>query len=139
MTKLRVDWSRKNTTDVDPTIRRFERWLSENGYREACVQTYSGAVRKFLVVVKSANPTLDAAMTWHGDLAESKLARSTVNIWSAALKAFYRSRGLELTCPHMKVNNKIPYFFSEEEVLAIFNATTNLKHYTMLSLMFSVC
>jgi integrase/recombinase XerD len=36
----------------------------------------------------------------------------------------------------MKVNNKIPYFFSEEEVLAIFNATTNLKHYTMLSLMF---
>jgi hypothetical protein len=47
MTKLRVDWSRKNTTDVDPTIRRFERWLNEHGYREACVQTYVGAVRKF--------------------------------------------------------------------------------------------
>jgi integrase/recombinase XerD len=36
----------------------------------------------------------------------------------------------------MKVSNKIPYFFSEEEVLAIFNATSNLKHYTMLNLMF---
>ena len=136
MTKHRVDWSRKNTTDVDPTIRRFERWLNEHGYREACVQTYVGAVRKFLGVAKSANPTLDDAMTWHGDLAESKLARSTVNISSAALKAFYRSRGMELTLPHLKVNNKIPYFFTEEEVLAIFNATTNLKHYTMLSLMF---
>jgi hypothetical protein len=49
-------------------------------------------------------------MAWHGDLAESKLARSTVNIWSAALKAFYRSRGLELTLPHLKVNNKFSIF-----------------------------
>jgi hypothetical protein len=57
----------------------------ENGYREACVQTYTGAVRKFLGVAKSANPTLDAAMMWHGDLAESKLARSTVNICSYGL------------------------------------------------------
>ena len=88
MTRLKVDWSRKNTTDVDPTIRRFERWLNEHGYREACVETYVGAVRKFLGVAKSANPTLDAAMVWHGDLAESKLARSTVNIWSAALRHF---------------------------------------------------
>ena len=27
MTRLRVDCSRKNTTDVNQTIRRFERWL----------------------------------------------------------------------------------------------------------------
>ena len=43
---------------------------------------------------------------------------------------------MELTLPYMKVSNKIPYFFNEEEVQAIFNATTNLKHYTMLNLMF---
>jgi hypothetical protein len=89
------------------------------GYREAYVETYVGAVNKFLRVTKSANPTLDNAMNWHGDLAESKLARSAVNIWGAGLKAFYRSRGLELTLPYMKVSNKIPYFFSEEEVLKI--------------------
>jgi integrase/recombinase XerD len=136
MPKLKVDWSRKNSNDVDPTLRRFERWLVENGYREACVLTYTGAVKKFLEVAKSVNPTLDDAMNWHGDLAESKLARSTVNIWGAGLKAFYRSRGMELALPYMKVNNKIPYFFSEDEVLAIFNATTNLKHYTMLNVMF---
>jgi integrase len=126
----------QNTTDVNPTLKRFERWLIENGYRDACIDTYVGGVRKFLKAAKSANPTHEEAMTWHGNLAASNLARSTVNIWGAGLKAFYRSRGLELTLPHMKVNNKIPYFFSEEEVLAIFNATTNLKHYTMLSLMF---
>ena len=115
MTRLKVDWICKNTTDVDPTIRRFERWLVENGYREACVQTYTGAVREFLGVAKSANPTLDAAMIWHGDLVVSKLARSTVNICSAALKAFYRSRGMELTLPHLKVNNKIPYFSAKRK------------------------
>lgn len=38
--RLKVDWSRKNSTDIDPTVRRFERWLVENGYRDACVQTY---------------------------------------------------------------------------------------------------
>lgn len=103
--------------DVKPTLKRFERWLIEQGYPEACIDTYVGAVRTFLRVAKSANPTPEEAMAWHGDLAESKLSRSTVNIWGAGLKAFYRSRGFELTLRHLKVNNKIPYFFSEEEVL----------------------
>jgi integrase/recombinase XerD len=34
------------------------------------------------------------------------------------------------------VSNKVPYFFSDLEVLAILNATTNLKYYTMLGIMF---
>jgi hypothetical protein len=32
------------------------------------------------------------------------LARSTVNIWGAALKAFSKSRGMELALPYMKVS-----------------------------------
>ena len=137
MARLKVDWSRKNTTDVDPTIRRFERWLNEHGYREACVETYVGAVRKFLVVAKSANSTLDDAMMWHGDLAESKLARSTVNIWSAALKAFYRSIGMELTLPHLKVNNKIPYFFHRRRGFSDLQCHDQLKtlHYAQFDVL----
>jgi hypothetical protein len=41
-----------------------------------------------------------------------------------------------LALPYLRVSNKVPYFFSEDEVLAILNATTNLKHHAMLSLMF---
>lgn len=136
MTGLKVNWNRQITTDVNPTIKRFERWLTEHSYREACIESYLKPIKRFLKETDSANPTLEDAKLWHGDLAESKLARSTVNIWGAALKAFYKSRDMELTLPYMKVNNKVPYFFSEEEVLAILNATTNIKHYTMLSLMF---
>jgi len=136
MPGIKVNWSRQIITDVNPVLRKFERWLNEQGYRDACIKSYLRPIARFLKETGSANPTLEDAKVWHGDLAESKLARSTVNIWGAALKAFYKSRGMELTLPYMKVNNKIPYFFSEEEVLAILNATTNLKHYTMLSLMF---
>lgn len=136
MPGLKVNWTRQIIKDVNPSLNRFERWLNEHGYRNACIETYLRPIARFLKETGSTNPTLEDAKVWHGDLAESKLARSTVNIWGAALKAFYRSRGMELILPYMKVNNKIPYFFSEDEVLAILNATTNLKHYTMLSLMF---
>ena len=135
MTIRRVNWNRQIITDVNPALKRFKRWLTEHGYRDACINTYLRPIERFLKETGSSNPTLDDAKLWHGDLADSKLARSTVNIWGAALKAFYKSRGMELTIPYMKVSNKIPYFFSEEEVLAIINATTNLKHYTMLNLM----
>jgi hypothetical protein len=136
MTGQRVNWNRQIIKDVNPALKRFERWLNEHGYRNACINSYLRPIERFLKETENSNPSLDDAKLWHGDLAESRLARSTVNIWGAALKAFYKSCGMELTLPYMKVSNKIPHFFSEEEVLAIFNATTNLKHYTMLSLMF---
>ena len=136
MTVRRVNWNREIITDVNPALKRFERWLTEHGYRNACINTYLRPIERFLKETDNDNPTREDAMLWHGDLAESKLARSTVNIWGAALKAFYKSLGMELTLPYMKVSNKIPYFFSEEEVLAIFSSCTNLKHYTMLNLMF---
>jgi integrase/recombinase XerD len=136
MLGTRVNWNRQISTDVDPTLRKFERWLVEQGYRDACIKTYLKPIKRFLKEMGNANPTLEDAVGWHGDLAESKLARSTVNIWGAALKSFYMSRNMKLILPYMKVNNKIPYFFSEDEVLAILNTTANLKHYTMLSIMF---
>jgi integrase/recombinase XerD len=94
------------------------------------------ATKLFLKSINTANPTVKDAENYYSTMAESKLARSTVNIRSAALKAFYRSRDLELALPHLKVTTKIPYFFSESDVVAIFNSCTNLKHYAMLNLLF---
>lgn len=86
--------------------------------------------------VKRANPSAEDAKSYHSDMIESSLARGTVNARGAAFKAFYKMQGTNLELPYLKVSNKIPYYFSEEEVLAIFNACTNLKHYAMLSLTF---
>jgi hypothetical protein len=52
-------------------------------------------IKRFLRETGNASPTMKDAKNWHGDLAESKLARSTVNIWGAALKAFCKSRGID--------------------------------------------
>lgn len=117
-------------------MKHFERWLKDQGYREACIETYLKAIRLYLKSIKVANPSVDDAQNYHSTMVESNLARSTVNIRAAALKAFYRSRGLELTLPHLKVTTKIPYFFTESEIFAILNSITNLKHAAMLSLMF---
>ena len=116
MTLQRVNWNRQIITDVNPALKRFERWLNEHGYRDACINTYLRPIERFLKENDNVNPTVDDAKLWHGDLAESKLACSTVNIWGAALKAFYKSRGMKLTLPYMKVSNKIPYNFSEDHL-----------------------
>jgi hypothetical protein len=69
------------------------------------------ATRLFLKSINTANPTVKDAENYYSTMAESKLARSTINIRSAAQKAFYRSRDMELALPHLKVTTKIPYFF----------------------------
>jgi integrase/recombinase XerD len=114
----------------------FERWLRDQGHREEGILTYTRAIKLFLKIVKNANPSIQDARYYHSTMVESNLARSTVNIRAAALKAFYKYQGTILDLPYLKINNKIPYFFSEEEVGAIFNTITNIKHYAMLSLMY---
>jgi hypothetical protein len=37
---IKVNWNRQMATDFDPVLGRFERWLVEHGYREACIESY---------------------------------------------------------------------------------------------------
>ena len=41
--------------------------------------------------------------------------------------------------PILKVNNNIPYYFSQDDVLKIFSIIYNFKHYTMLNVLFYCC
>lgn len=133
----RVKWNCTQVqVDINPVLKHFERWLREQGHRDACIETYLKEIKPYLKSVMHANPSIEDARKYHSAMVESKLARSTVNIRAAALKAFYKSKGEKLVVPHLKVTNKIPYFFSESDVIAILSACTNLKHYAMLSLIF---
>jgi len=133
----RISWNRRAELDLTPVLKHFERWLRDQGHREEGVLTYMRATKLFLKSIKTATPSVEDAKEYHARMVKSKLARSTVNIRASALKAFYKHQGIDLTLPYMKINNRIPYFFSEDEVLAIFNSITNLKHFAMLSLMFN--
>jgi len=69
-------------------------------------------------------------------LQERKLAHSSCNIVCSALEFFYRvtlkRRETEFCLPRPKVPAKLPQILSREEVAALIEKTTNLKHRALL-------
>ena len=69
-------------------------------------------------------------------LQERKLAHSSCNIVCSALEFFYRvtlkRRETEFCLPRPKVPAKLPQILSREEVAALIEMTTNLKHRALL-------
>ena len=135
--KIRMNWDRsQHQFDMNPTLKRFERWMIDHGYRDASIDNYLKAIRLYLKILKTITPSIEDAKEYHSNMAASNLARATVNIRRAALIAFYKSQGLELELSYLKPNNQVPYFFDENDVAAILNSCTNFKHYAMFNLMF---
>jgi site-specific recombinase XerD len=69
-------------------------------------------------------------------LQERKLAHSSCNVVASALQFFYRvtlkRREAEFCLPRPKVPQRLPHILSREEVAALFEQTTNLKHRAFL-------
>lgn len=69
-------------------------------------------------------------------LEERKLAHSSCNIVCSGLEFFYRvtlkRRETEFCLPRPKVPSKLPQILSREDVAALFEKTTNLKHRAFL-------
>lgn len=69
-------------------------------------------------------------------LEERKLAHSSCNVACSAFEFFYRvtlkRRETEFCLPRPKVPAKLPQILSREEVAALFERTTNLKHRAFL-------
>lgn len=102
----RVDWKRSQVqVDISPVLKHFEQWLREQGYRDACIDTYLKAIKHYLKSVKQTNPSVEDAKKYHSAMIESRLSRVMINIRAAALKVFYRSQGTPLTLPYMKVTS----------------------------------
>ena len=137
MIKIKISWNRsQHQFDMNPILKKFTRWMTDHGYRDASIDGYLKAIGLYLRTIKTIAPSIEDAKEYHSNMAASNLARATVNIRRAALIAFYKSLGLELKLPFLKPNNQVPYFFDENDVAAILNCCTNFKHYAMLNLMF---
>ena len=69
-------------------------------------------------------------------LEERKLAHSSCNVACSAFEFFYRvtlkRRDTEFCLPRPKVPSKLPQILSREDVAALFDNTTNLKHRAFL-------
>ena len=69
-------------------------------------------------------------------LQERKLAHSSCNVMVSALEFFYRVTlkrpGIEFCLPRPKVPTRLPQILAREEVAALIEKTTNLKHRALL-------
>ncbi len=134
---IQVNWKTVGIKhNIDPILYKFENYLVAKGYRQSSIVRYLDIIKIYLSVNKTVKPTVDEAINFRADLLKSNRKRATVNLYSAAIKQFHKMYGEEVDLPYLKLNNKVPYFLTADDVLRILSIIPNLKHYSMISVCF---
>ncbi len=134
-----VDWSIPKTTDFNQALRRYKRYLEDQGIRETTIRMYSGNVKRYLVFSGTDRPSFQDWDNFKGTLHDSKLARSTLNQYSYAARAYHAMFGETLPVKRLEPHNEIPFYFTEDDIIKIFSSVDNIKHLAMLETMFFAC
>ena len=136
--KLDIDWHTKNTAeDIDQAIIKYGRYLKNLGIRDATVRTHSFRVQQFLRWAKDPRPPVEKATEYREILLDKGLARSSLNNFGFAVRRFYEMHNLDFTFPFLKPNDTIPYYFTESDVQAIFDAASHhIRDLAMLMTLF---
>lgn len=134
--KLEVNWHLGVPVDFEMPLRRYRRYLEDQGFRESTLESYVGNVGRYLKFAKTDRPTTDTATCFRDTLHDKNLARSTINNYSFAMACYHSMYGEEVSFPFMKRNDEIPYYFDGDEVARVFSACNNLKHLAMLQTLF---
>jgi integrase/recombinase XerD len=136
MKRLDIDWNVHATTDFEPALRRFRRYLEDNGFRKSTIEGYVGNVGRYLKFAGIDKPSEKDRITFRDELHNSKLSRSTLNQYGYAIKSYHSMLGEEVSYRRLNPNNYIPYYFTADEVQKIFDVCDNLKHFAMLNVIF---
>jgi len=126
-------------------ISRFKQWMESKRYRESTVCTYIQAIRIFLRFIKpksSAEATNDDMIRFvHQYLLPRKLSLSYQNQAVNSARLFFKTiQGSKLITEQIerpRREHKLPNVLSKEEVKSILEALRNIKHRTMLSLIYA--
>jgi len=126
-------------------ITQFIQWLSSKRYSPSTIKTYSEALKSFLVFYREkpiAEITNEDVIIYNNEyILENNLSASYQNLIVNAIKLFFRtveSKKIEIDTIHRPKRAKVlPNVLSKEEVKLILNAHSNIKHKTMLSLIYS--
>ena len=138
--RLKQDWSiSSGVEDFEPALRRFRSYMKNNGFRESTIIGYMASLKRFLTYAHDDKPSVDVAKSYRELMIERRLARSTINNCSFAIKLYYKMLGIEIEFPFLERNDNLPYFFDEDDVLKIFDCCRNLKHLAMLKTLFYGC
>lgn len=142
MSKKRLDicWERQaGKEDFKPVLKRYDRYLEENGIRASTRSSYVFRAGKFLEYAKEEKPQEEKFAMFRDLLHERKLSRSTINNYCFAIKKYYEMQGSSVGFNFVRPMNTIPHFFDENDINKIFSVCRNLKHLAMLQTLFYGC
>ena len=126
-------------------MEKFKQWLRSKRYSESTITSYSEALKSFLVFFREkpiAEITNDDVIIYNNNyILQNKLSASYQNQIVNAIKLFFntiRDTKIEIDKIHRPKRSKLlPNVLSKEEIKLILNAHGNIKHKTMLSLIYS--
>ena len=119
MTKKRLDvnWNREvRTEDFKPALKRYNRYLEDNGLRKSTISSYVFRVGKFLEFAQDDAPEVDKFTKFRELLHERRLSRSSINNYCFAIKRYYGMCGKSIDFNFIRPMNTIPYFFDENDI-----------------------
>lgn len=132
-------------TIAQPKIERFKKWMQSKRYSASTIETYTEALKTFLKyqyqkpIEEISNQDIVDFNT--GYILKKNLSSTYQNQVVNAIKLFFRqieNRIINVDLIHRpKREKRLPNVLSKEEVKAILEAHSNIKHKTMLSLIYS--
>jgi integrase/recombinase XerD len=126
-------------------IEKFKQWLLSKRYSPSTIKTYSEALKSFLIFYREkpvAEITNEDVIIYNNEyILKNNLSASYQNQIVNAIKLFFqtiRETKIMVDKIHRPKRSKLlPNVLSKEEVKAILEALTNVKHKTMLSLIYA--
>ncbi len=131
--------------DVEKKIKEFENWMRSKRYSSSTIGTYSDALKIFLrfystKAVSEINNN-DVIIFNNDYILKNKLSSSYQNQVVNAIKLFFRTvenKLMETEKIHRPNREHVlPNVLSKEEIKLILSSQKNIKHKTMLSLIYS--
>lgn len=140
MPKISVDWNRtKKPQDLTPRLSEFRRYLETLGLKKNTVILYTRLINIYLLELNSDMPSSKDAEQFYKSLYDKKLSRSAINNFVAAILKYHAMINKPAKLKFIKLNNALPYYFDQSDILNIFNKCNNIKHYAMLKVLFFGC
>ncbi|MBM6499583.1 tyrosine-type recombinase/integrase [Flavobacterium macrobrachii] len=126
-------------------IEKFKQYLRSKRYSESTITTYSEALKSFFVFHNNKSIdkiTNEDIIIYNNEyILKNKLSASYQNQVVNAIKLFFKTvkeRSIEIEKVHRPKRARVlPNVLSKEEVKAILEAHSNIKHKMMLSLVYS--
>ncbi|MDP2067600.1 MAG: site-specific integrase [Lutibacter sp.] len=126
-------------------LERFKQWLASKRYSPNTIKTYGDALKSFLVFYREKPiqeiTNYDVIVYNNEYILKNNLSASYQNQIVNAIKLFFKTileTKIEIEKIHRPKRAKIlPNVLSKEEIKLILNAHSNIKHKTMLSLIYS--